>query len=50
MEVTNRLVRSQFLVSPLVQEGTCGPTYGDEGIEADICEEIRELCSHTNAL
>ena len=50
MEVTNRLVHSQSLASSLVYEGTCGPTYGDEGIEADICEEIRDVCSHTNAL
>ena len=50
MKVTNRLHRSQSLASPLGHAGTCGPTYGDEGIEPDICEEIREVCSHTNAL
>jgi len=50
MEVTNTLVRSQSLASPLGYVGTCGPRYRDEGIEADICEEGREVCSHTKAL
>jgi hypothetical protein len=37
----------EYMEVPLGHASACGSRCGDEGIEVDICEEGRKVCSHT---